>query len=239
MFGYNAGGGAYLPRQGSFMIQCDDTFIGLTGPGVVKSVLGEDVTRRRSRRPGRARPERRRATSPPPTSSARCARRSGCSRYLPDNNRSLAPFAPTSRPDRPLHDRGGHPVPPHLLLAGRHERAARHHAVPPADLRPRRVLRAAARARAQPDHGVRPHRRPRGRLRRQQLRGGVGPDRRRRGAQGHALHPLLQPLQHPDDLPRGHDRLPARHASRSRAASSSRAGACSTRSSTCACRASR
>ena len=38
MFGYNAGGGAYLPRQGSFMIQCDDTFIGLTGPGVVKSV---------------------------------------------------------------------------------------------------------------------------------------------------------------------------------------------------------
>ena len=44
MFGYNAGGGAYLPRQGSFMIQCEDTFIGLTGPGVVKSVLGEDVS---------------------------------------------------------------------------------------------------------------------------------------------------------------------------------------------------
>ena len=33
MFGYNAGGGAYLPRQGSFMIQADETFIGLTGPG--------------------------------------------------------------------------------------------------------------------------------------------------------------------------------------------------------------
>ena len=44
MFGYNAGGGAYLPRQGSFMIQCNDTFIGLTGPGVVKSALGEDVS---------------------------------------------------------------------------------------------------------------------------------------------------------------------------------------------------
>ena len=44
MFGYNAGGGSYLPRQGSFMIQCEDTFIGLTGPGVVKSVLGEDVS---------------------------------------------------------------------------------------------------------------------------------------------------------------------------------------------------
>ena len=41
MFGYNAGGGSYLPRQGSFMIQCDDTFIGLTGPGV-----GEERARR-------------------------------------------------------------------------------------------------------------------------------------------------------------------------------------------------
>jgi acetyl-CoA carboxylase carboxyltransferase component len=44
MFGYNAGGGAYLPRQGSFMIQPADTFFGLTGPAVVKSALGEDVT---------------------------------------------------------------------------------------------------------------------------------------------------------------------------------------------------
>ena len=45
MFGYNAGGGAYLPRQGSFMIQCNDTFIGLTGPAVVKSALGENPKR--------------------------------------------------------------------------------------------------------------------------------------------------------------------------------------------------
>jgi methylmalonyl-CoA decarboxylase subunit alpha len=44
MFGFNAGGGAYLPRQGSFLIQSENTFFGLTGPGVVKSVLGEDVT---------------------------------------------------------------------------------------------------------------------------------------------------------------------------------------------------
>jgi acetyl-CoA carboxylase carboxyltransferase component len=44
MFGYNAGGGSYLPRQGSFMIQPADTFFGLTGPGVIKTVLGEDVT---------------------------------------------------------------------------------------------------------------------------------------------------------------------------------------------------
>ncbi len=44
MFGFNAGGGSYLPRQGSFVIQPHDTFFGLTGPGVVKSVLGEDIT---------------------------------------------------------------------------------------------------------------------------------------------------------------------------------------------------
>src|SRR5690349_9330078 len=44
MFGFNAGGGSYLPRQGSFMIQPADTFFGLTGPAVVKSALGEDVS---------------------------------------------------------------------------------------------------------------------------------------------------------------------------------------------------
>jgi len=44
MFGFNAGGGSYLPRQGSFVIQPRDSFFGLTGPAVVKSVLGEDIT---------------------------------------------------------------------------------------------------------------------------------------------------------------------------------------------------
>ncbi len=44
MFGFNAGGGSYLPRQGSFMIQPAGTFFGLTGPVVVKQALGEDVT---------------------------------------------------------------------------------------------------------------------------------------------------------------------------------------------------
>ena len=44
MFGFNAGGGSYLPRQGSFLIQPADTFIGLTGPGVVKQVLGEEIS---------------------------------------------------------------------------------------------------------------------------------------------------------------------------------------------------
>ena len=44
MFGYNAGGGSYLPRQGSFVIQPQDTFFGLTGPEVVREALGEDIS---------------------------------------------------------------------------------------------------------------------------------------------------------------------------------------------------
>ena len=97
MFGYNAGGGSYLPRQGSFMIQCNDTFFGLTGPGVVKSVLGEDVT------PDDLGGPRVHGvngvcdlTTPDELGSLRTALRLLC--YLPDNNRSLAPFGPTSDP---------------------------------------------------------------------------------------------------------------------------------------------
>ncbi len=44
MFGFNAGGGSYLPRQGSFIIQPKNTFFGLTGVSVIKNVLGEEVT---------------------------------------------------------------------------------------------------------------------------------------------------------------------------------------------------
>ena len=44
MFGYNAGGGAYLPRQGAFVIQPKDTFFGLTGPNVVREALGENIS---------------------------------------------------------------------------------------------------------------------------------------------------------------------------------------------------
>jgi acetyl-CoA carboxylase carboxyltransferase component len=97
MFGYNAGGGAYLPRQGSFMIQCDDTFIGLTGPGVVKSVLGEDVS---ADDLGGPRVHGMNGvcdlTTPDELGSLRTALR--LLAYLPNNNRELAPFRPTSDP---------------------------------------------------------------------------------------------------------------------------------------------
>jgi acetyl-CoA carboxylase carboxyltransferase component len=97
MFGYNAGGGAYLPRQGSFMIQCDDTFIGLTGPGVVKSALGEDVT---ADDLGGPRVHGSNGvcdlTTPDELGSLRTAIR--LLSYLPDDNESLSPYVETSDP---------------------------------------------------------------------------------------------------------------------------------------------
>ena len=104
MFGFNAGGGSYLPRQGSFVIQPNDTFFGLTGPGVVKSVLGEDVT-------------------PDELGGPKVHSQSGVTDfvaedeasalylvrellgYLPSNNEELAPFRATSDPvDRKTWD---------------------------------------------------------------------------------------------------------------------------------------
>jgi acetyl-CoA carboxylase carboxyltransferase component len=97
MFGFNAGGGSYLPRQGSFMIQCDGTFIGLTGPGVVKSVLGEDVTADDLGGPkvhGQSGVVD--LVTNDEIGSLRTALR--LLSYLPDNNHSLAPFWATSDP---------------------------------------------------------------------------------------------------------------------------------------------
>src|SRR5262245_23202787 len=97
MFGYNAGGGAYLPRQGSFMIQCADTFIGLTGPNVVKSALGEDVSADALGGPGvHGLNGVCDLTTVDEVGSLRTALR--LLSYLPNNNRELAPFAPTSDP---------------------------------------------------------------------------------------------------------------------------------------------
>jgi len=97
MFGYNAGGGAYLPRQGSFMIQCEQTFIGLTGPGVVKSALGEDVTADALGGPGvHGMNGVCDITTQDELASLRTAIR--LLGYLPDNNHSLSPFMDTSDP---------------------------------------------------------------------------------------------------------------------------------------------
>jgi acetyl-CoA carboxylase carboxyltransferase component len=97
MFGFNAGGGSYLPRQGSFMIQCENTFFGLTGPGVVKSVLGEDISPDDLGGPkvhGQSGVVD--LVTPDELGSLKTALR--LLSYLPDNNHVGAPFFHTSDP---------------------------------------------------------------------------------------------------------------------------------------------
>src|SRR5512137_1448376 len=97
MFGFNAGGGSYLPRQGSFVIQPADTFFGLTGPGVVKSVLGEDITPEELGGPkvhgGSGVAD---LTVIDEVAALRTAVR--LLGYIPDNNYTMAPYQETSDP---------------------------------------------------------------------------------------------------------------------------------------------
>jgi len=102
MFGYNAGGGAYLPRQGSFVIQAGGTFIGLTGPGVVKSVLGEEVSAEALGGPEvHALSGVADLVADDEVGALRLALR--LLSYLPDHNSAAPPYLPTSDP----LDRGG------------------------------------------------------------------------------------------------------------------------------------
>jgi acetyl-CoA carboxylase carboxyltransferase component len=97
MFGFNAGGGSYLPRQGSFLIQPNDTFFGLTGPGVVKSVLGEDITPEEL---GGPKVHGASGVVDVTVSDEVAALRTAVRllSYLPDNNGMMAPFQATSDP---------------------------------------------------------------------------------------------------------------------------------------------
>jgi acetyl-CoA carboxylase carboxyltransferase component len=97
MFGFNAGGGSYLPRQGSFLIQPNDTFFGLTGPGVVKSVLGEDITPEEL---GGPKVHGKSGVVDLTVSDEVAALRTAVRllSYLPDNNSVMAPFQETSDP---------------------------------------------------------------------------------------------------------------------------------------------
>jgi acetyl-CoA carboxylase carboxyltransferase component len=79
------------------MIQCEDTFFGLTGPGVVKSVLGEDVTADELGGPGvHSQSGVVDLVTPDELGSLRMALR--LLSYLPDNNSVGAPFWRTSDP---------------------------------------------------------------------------------------------------------------------------------------------
>ncbi|KZY61013.1 acetyl-CoA carboxylase carboxyltransferase subunit [Oleiphilus sp. HI0071] len=95
MFGFNAGGGSYLPRQGSFMIQPKNTFFGLTGPGVVKSVLGEDVTPDELGGPG-VHSQSGVTDFVVEDEVAALKKVKEILNYIPSNNSELAPHQPTS-----------------------------------------------------------------------------------------------------------------------------------------------
>jgi len=97
MFGFNAGGGAYLPRQGTFVLQPAQTFFGLTGAGVVKSVLGEDITPDQLGGPGvHGQSGVTDITVPDELGALRTAIR--LLSYLPNNNAEAAPFQKNSDP---------------------------------------------------------------------------------------------------------------------------------------------
>ena len=104
MFGFNAGGGSYLPRQGSFLIQPNDSFFGLTGPGVVKSVLGEDITADELGGPGvHGQTGVTDIVVKDEVTALETVRE--LLRYLPDNNSVFAPIQETSDPvDRKTWD---------------------------------------------------------------------------------------------------------------------------------------
>ncbi len=97
MFGFNAGGGSYLPRQGSFLIQPNETFFGLTGPGVVKSVLGEDVTPDELGGPG-VHSQSGVTDFVVQDEMAALQKVRALLNYLPSYNGELAPFQPSSDP---------------------------------------------------------------------------------------------------------------------------------------------
>ena len=104
MFGFNAGGGSYLPRQGSFLIQPNDTFFGLTGPGVVKSVLGEDVTADELGGP-KVHSQSGVTDFVVEDEVAALKKVKELLNYIPDNNSQLAPVQETSDPiDRKTWD---------------------------------------------------------------------------------------------------------------------------------------
>ncbi len=104
MFGFNAGGGSYLPRQGSFLIQPKETFFGLTGPGVVKSVLGEDISADDLGGPKvHSQTGVTDITVSDEVNALQTARE--LLRYLPSSNAEMAPFQETSDPiDRKTWD---------------------------------------------------------------------------------------------------------------------------------------
>ena len=120
-----AGGAVYSPAITDFIFMVRETsHMFITGPEVIKTVTGEDVTmeelggRPEPRRPARAWP------TSPPTREPECLEmvRELLS-FLPQNNLDPPPFVAAGRPARPPSDGAGDDRPRRADEALRHDRA--------------------------------------------------------------------------------------------------------------------
>ena len=219
-----AGGAVYSPAITDFIFMVEgSSYMFITGPDVVKTVTGEEVTfeelggaATHAAKSGVAQ-----FTSPDEASCLEDARY--LISFLPQNNAERPPFAapadPSDREDAELD-----------TLDPRHgEQALRHARGDPARDRRRRVPRGARALGAEHRHRLRAARRPRRRRRRQPAAGARRRARHRRVEQGGALRAHLRRVQHPARHVRRRARLPARAPRRSGAGSSATARSCSTR----------
>ena len=77
--GVSAGGGAYSPALTDFVVMTEGSAMFLTGPGVVREVMGEDVDAPAARRPAGALEATASASSWPPTTATRSGSSATCS----------------------------------------------------------------------------------------------------------------------------------------------------------------
>ena len=225
VMGPAAGGHVYSPALTDFVVMVDKTSqMFITGPDVVKTVTGEDVTleelggaRTHNTKSGVAHYLAEDEADALDYVKALLS-------YLPSNNLDPLPaldVAPVDdRPARRAHRRRPRARHVHPRLGEHALRHAHRHRARP---RRRRVPRGAAAVRAQHPHRLRPGRGPAGRRRRQPAHPVRRHPRHRRQREGRALRAHLRRLQHPGAHLRRRPRLPARAPRRSGRGSSAAA----------------
>ncbi len=199
--GLSAGGAAYSPALTDWVVMTEESSMFLTGPGVVREALGEDVT---AAQLGGTRVHERNGVchfvAPTDVNAAYLARE--LLGYLPRHRGArppVHPVAPAAR-TRPVGPGPGRRA-ERLRRARRGSRSRRR----------RRAARGVRGLGAQPRHRLRAARRPHGRRRRQPAALPRRDHRRRRRAEGRALRQQVRRVRHPAGRARRHARLHAGH----------------------------
>ena len=227
-----AGGAVYSPAITDFTFMVKETsHMFITGPDVIKTVTGEEVTMEEL------------------GGAMTHASKSGVAAFVGEDDEDVLqrvryllslpaqqqPGGPAGlrRDRRPRPDgRGAHA---HRPRPGR--RAVRHARGDPLHRRRRRVPRGLPAVGDEHRDRVRAAGRAHDRGHREPAEGDRGHARHRREREGVAVRAVLRRVQHPDPHARGRARVPARDASRSTTASSATARSCCTRSPRPRCRA--